>query len=75
MADLSTTLLGLTLRNPIMPAAGPPGRDGAALLACAAGGAGALVAKTISTRAARGAGQQRRAIAAGRAGGGHDRVA
>ena len=52
MADLSTTLLGLTLRNPIMPAAGPPGRDGAALLACAAGGAGALVAKTISTRAA-----------------------
>ena len=52
MADLRTTLLGLDLRNPIMPAAGPPGRDGAALLACAAGGAGALVAKTISTRAA-----------------------
>jgi dihydroorotate dehydrogenase subfamily 1 len=52
MADLTTTLLGMTLANPVMPAAGPPGRDGAALLACAAGGAGGLVAKTISTRAA-----------------------
>src|SRR5512132_4372182 len=52
MADLTTDLLGLRLRNPVLPAAGPPGRDGAALLACAAGGAGGLVAKTISTRAA-----------------------
>lgn len=52
MADLTTNLVGLTLRNPIMPAAGPPGRDGAALVACAEGGAGGLVAKTISTRAA-----------------------
>jgi dihydroorotate dehydrogenase (NAD+) catalytic subunit len=48
MANLEVTLCGLRLRNPIMPAAGPPGRDGAALLACAEGGAGALVAKTIS---------------------------
>jgi dihydroorotate dehydrogenase subfamily 1 len=52
MADLTTKLVGLTLRNPVLPAAGPPGRDGAALLACAEGGAGGLVAKTISTRAA-----------------------
>ncbi len=52
MADLTTTLLGLTLEHPIMPAAGPPGRDGDALLACAEGGAAALVAKTISTTAA-----------------------
>jgi len=52
MADLTTDLLGLRLRNPVLPAAGPPGRDGAALLACAAGGAGGLVSKTISTRAA-----------------------
>jgi dihydroorotate dehydrogenase subfamily 1 len=52
MADLTTNLLGLNLRNPVLPAAGPPGRDGAALLACAEGGAGGLVAKTISTRAA-----------------------
>jgi len=52
MADLATEILGLHLYNPVLPAAGPPGRDGAALLACAAGGAGALVSKTISTRAA-----------------------
>lgn len=52
MADLRVTVCGLELRNPILPAAGPPVRDGAALLACAEGGAGALVAKTISTRPA-----------------------
>ncbi len=52
MADLTTRLLGLTLAHPIMPAAGPPVRDGDALLACAAGGASALVTKTISTAAA-----------------------
>ena len=52
MADLSTEICGLQLRNPVLPAAGPPGRDGAVLLACAAGGAGGLVSKTISTRAA-----------------------
>jgi len=52
MADLSVEVCGLRFRNPILPAAGPPVRDGAALLACAAGGAGGLVAKTISTRAA-----------------------
>jgi dihydroorotate dehydrogenase subfamily 1 len=52
MADLRVSVCGLELRNPILPAAGPPVRDGAAMLACAEGGAGALVAKTISTRAA-----------------------
>jgi dihydroorotate dehydrogenase (NAD+) catalytic subunit len=52
MADLRVTVCGLELRNPILPAAGPEVRDGAAILACAEGGAGALVAKTISTRAA-----------------------
>lgn len=52
MADLRVNVAGLAFRNPILPAAGPPGRDGAALLACAEGGAGGLVAKTISTRAA-----------------------
>jgi dihydroorotate dehydrogenase subfamily 1 len=53
MADLSVEVCGLRFRNPILPAAGPPVRDGAAILACAAGGAGALVAKTISVRAAK----------------------
>jgi dihydroorotate dehydrogenase (NAD+) catalytic subunit len=52
MADLSTEVCGLRLPQPILPAAGPPVRDGAAMLACAEGGAGGLVAKTISTRAA-----------------------
>lgn len=52
MADLRVTVCGMQFRNPILPAAGPPVRDGAAMLACAEGGAGALVAKTISTRAA-----------------------
>lgn len=53
MADLRVEVCGLQFRNPILPAAGPPVRDGAAILACAAGGAGALVAKTISVHAAR----------------------
>ena len=52
MADLTTHLSGLTLAHPIMPGAGPPVRDGKALLACAAGGAAALVTKTISVKAA-----------------------
>jgi dihydroorotate dehydrogenase (NAD+) catalytic subunit len=52
MANLEVTVCGLRFRNPVLPAAGPPVRDGAAMLACAEGGAGALVAKTISTRAA-----------------------
>lgn len=52
MADLTVKLFGHTLAHPIMPAAGPPVRDGEALLACARGGAAALVSKTISVRAA-----------------------
>jgi dihydroorotate dehydrogenase subfamily 1 len=52
MADLTVEICGLRFRNPVLPAAGPPVRDGAAILACAEGGAGGLVAKTISTRAA-----------------------
>ncbi len=52
MADLTTKLLGLTLSHPVMPAAGPPVRDGEALLKCAEGGAAALVTKTISVKAA-----------------------
>jgi len=52
MADLSVNILGLHLRNPVLPAAGPPGWNGAALLRCAAGGAGGLVSKTFSDEAA-----------------------
>ncbi len=51
--DLSVEVGGIRFRNPILTAAGPPVRDGAALLACAAGGAGGLVTKTISRTSAR----------------------
>jgi dihydroorotate dehydrogenase subfamily 1 len=50
--DLSVEVCGIRFPNPILTAAGPPVRDGAALLACAAGGAGGLVTKTISRTAA-----------------------
>lgn len=48
MADLSIEFLGMQFRNPVLPAAGPPGWNGEALRRCAEGGAGALVTKTIS---------------------------
>ena len=52
MADLSVNLCGLHLASPVMPAAGPPTRDGAACVAAASGGAGAIVSKTISVEPA-----------------------
>ena len=48
MADLSVEICGLYFTSPLMPAAGPPTRDGAACVAAARGGAGAIVSKTIS---------------------------
>lgn len=53
MADLSTTVCGIRFPNPVWTAAGPGGADGAMLLRAARGGAGALVAKTISVQPAR----------------------
>ncbi|MEM3401680.1 MAG: hypothetical protein QXH08_00420, partial [Candidatus Hadarchaeales archaeon] len=53
MVDLSVELCGLKLRNPVMPAAGPNVMDGEALLKVAEGGAGALVAKTVSVQPAK----------------------
>ena len=52
MADLSVEVTGFTLRNPILTAAGPGARDGDTLRAAAKGGAGGLVAKTVSVSAA-----------------------
>jgi len=52
MSDLSVELCGMTFRNPVMPAAGPNGQDGDMLLRAAAGGAGGLVAKTVSLKPA-----------------------
>lgn len=51
-ASLGIEVCGLKFRNPVLTAAGPPVGDGRAILACAEGGAGGLVAKTISTKAA-----------------------
>ena len=53
MAELQTTVCGIGFPNPIWTAAGPGGADGEMLLRAARGGAGALVAKTISLEAAR----------------------
>ena len=50
--DLAVEICGIRFPNPVLTAAGPPVRDGAALLGCAAGGAGGLVTKTISRTAA-----------------------
>ena len=50
--DLSVEVAGIRFRNPVLTAAGPPSRDGEALKAAARGGAGGLVAKTISVKPA-----------------------
>lgn len=52
MADLKVKICGMELNNPVMPAAGPPVRNGECVLRCAEGGAGALVSKTISVKGA-----------------------
>jgi dihydroorotate dehydrogenase subfamily 1 len=48
LANLSVNICGIEFANPILPAAGPPSKDGAMLQAAAKGGAGGLVTKTIS---------------------------
>jgi len=48
MAKLAVDLCGIHFANPVMPAAGPPVRDGLTCRAAAQGGAGAIVTKTIS---------------------------
>ncbi len=52
MADLRVQIAGLKFRNPVFTAAGPTSRDGITLLNAAAGGAGGLVAKTVSVKPA-----------------------
>lgn len=51
-ADLRVTVCGIAFAHPVLTAAGPPVRDGAAILDCARSGAAGLVTKTISSRAA-----------------------
>jgi dihydroorotate dehydrogenase subfamily 1 len=52
MADLRVEIAGMRFRNPVFTAAGPTSRDGITLLNAAAGGAGGLVAKTVSVKPA-----------------------
>lgn len=52
MANLSVNICGIEFVNPVMPAAGPPVKDGAMCLAAARGGAGGIVTKTISVKPA-----------------------
>lgn len=52
MAKLNVTICGLEFVNPVMPAAGPPVKDGAMCQAAARGGAGGIVTKTISVEPA-----------------------
>lgn len=52
MVDLSVEICGLKFKNPIMPAAGPTVRDAENILKAAKGGAGGLVAKTVSVKPA-----------------------
>ncbi|MGQ9788659.1 MAG: 4Fe-4S binding protein [Candidatus Hadarchaeaceae archaeon] len=48
MVDLSVEICGLKFKNPIITAAGPTVRDADCMLKAVEGGAGGLVAKTIS---------------------------
>ena len=53
VVDLAVEVCGIRFPNPVWTAAGPPVRDGAALLACAAGGAGGLVSEDHLTDSGR----------------------
>ncbi|MGY5874573.1 MAG: 4Fe-4S binding protein [Candidatus Thorarchaeota archaeon] len=52
MANISVEIAGMKFRNPILTAAGPASKDGMTLLNAAAGGAGGIVAKTVSVKPA-----------------------
>lgn len=51
--DLHTTIAGILLKNPLMPASGPLTGDAEKMLAIGAQGVGAMVGKTISRQGAR----------------------
>lgn len=52
MVNLKTKFCGLSIDNPLMPAAGPPIRNGQMAIEAAQGGAGCIVTKTISVKGA-----------------------
>jgi len=51
--SLETKFIGYSVKNPLMPAPGPPVRDAKACIDCIEGGCGVIVTKTISTKAAK----------------------
>ena len=53
MVNINTDFCGMKLKNPIMPAAGPPIRNAETALAAKKGGTGAIVTKTISVTGAK----------------------
>jgi dihydroorotate dehydrogenase subfamily 1 len=53
MADLGVSIGGLHLTSPILAAAGPLTETGEGMVACAEGGAAAVVARTVSVEPAR----------------------
>ncbi len=52
MADLSSKVFGINFRNPVMPAAGPNVKSSSLMIKSAELGAGAVVSKTFSVKAA-----------------------
>ena len=50
--DLTVNVSGIRFRNPVLPAAGPNVKDSRMMIEAFKGGAGGVVSKTISTRAA-----------------------
>ncbi len=52
MADLSVSVNGILFSNPVLTAAGPNVRTADQMLGAVAGGAGGIVSKTVSVRAA-----------------------
>ena len=65
MADLSVVVNGIRFPNPVLTAAGPNVLDSRLMIEAADGGAGGIVAKTFSVRAARDPRPTIRGIAAG----------
>ena len=53
MVDLSVDIAGIDFKNPVLPAPGPPVKDGESCLNVLDGGAGGIIAKTISVDPAR----------------------
>ena len=52
MANIEVNICGMKLKNPVMTAAGPGSRNADLCIKAAKGGVGAIVTKTVSSKAA-----------------------